>query len=164
MSGWRTLACALLALVLPLAGCDAWQEYRAKRAWEETMEVRRARDYPALWASLARESKADVERTLAHVRRDPDYQRTMQEKFQLSAGQLLQMDARAFFLALMASVDRNLPTVAALQQRNATGATYLRTALEGDRAVVYWRSGLGREEQTFFAREDGRWKPVLQRN
>lgn len=166
LAGPSVIAWAGLAAVLvgALAGCDAIGGTSPREAWEATLAVRMARDYPALWESLASESKAEVQRVLTHVKRDPDYLTSMQQKFQIPAATLVNMDARDFFLALMRGVERNLPGVVNLQLQNAQGAQFVREAITDDRAIVYWLSGTGTEEQTFFVREAGSWRPVLQRN
>jgi hypothetical protein len=156
---------AYLCVALGLAaGCDLFQDESPRQAWEDTMRVREQRDYATLWDSLASESHAHIEKVLSHVKRHPEYLAKMQEKFNLPANDVLAMDARAFFIALMVSVERTQPTIVNLQKQNAEGAQFIEARTERNRAVVSWRSGTGQKQQTFFIREEGLWKPVLQRD
>lgn len=158
---WRWL---LLVVCCALAGCDRLTSESPREAWEATMKVRLGRDYAALWDSLASESQHRIERTLAHVKRNPNYLSRMHDKFNLPTETLMRMEPKAFFIALMEAVERTQPAIVEQQRRNAEGAKFVRTRMREDRAVVSWVSGTGREEETFFVREDGTWRPVLQRN
>jgi hypothetical protein len=155
--GWGMLLC------LGLTACDQFIDQNPREAWEATMRVRLARDYAALWDSLASESQAQVEKTLAHIKRNPNYLSRMNQKFNLPIETLMQMDPKGFFLALMTAVERNQPEIVNLQMQSAQGAKFVRTQIREDRAVVSWLSGTGKEEKTYFIRETGTWRPVLQR-
>lgn len=127
------------------------------------MQIRQARDYARLWETLASESKEQIAHVLEYVKMEPSYISHLSEKFQIESASLAKMDAAGFFAALMSGVELNHPQVVDLQMKNAEGAKFLRTRIKDDRAVVSWRSGTGKEEQTFFIREGGEWRPVLQR-
>lgn len=157
-------AACLCYAAMVLTGCDRVSTTSPQQAWEQTMQVRLARDYTKLWDSLARESKDEIAHVLDYVKHQPSYQARLRAKFQLDLTKLATMDAAGFFVALMTAVERNQPQIADLQMKNAEGAKFVRTRIKEDRAVVSWRSGTGKEEQTFFVREDGEWRPVLQRN
>jgi len=163
VSSRRTIAGALV-VVCALGACDRLTGETPREAWEATMRVRLGRDYAALWDSLARESQASVERTLAHIKRNPNYLSRMHDKFQLPTETLMRLDPKAFFIALMEAVERTQPAITESQHQNAQGAKFVRTRIRDDRAVVSWVSGTGKEEETFFVREAGTWRPVLQRN
>lgn len=155
---------ALAALLLTASGCDLLDSNTPRRAWEETMQVRLKRDYAALYDSLASVSKQEMERVLTQVKRDPRSLESMHQKLQLPTAEIEHMGGKQFFLALMTGVERKLPGVVNLQLQNARGAEFVREAIKDDRAVGYWKSGTGKQEETLFLRENGQWKPILQRN
>jgi hypothetical protein len=160
---FRIPVVAIGALCLLAVGCDRLSSDNPRQAWEETMEIRQARDYARLWDSLATLSKDQIAHVLEYVKTDPSYVSRLSEKFQITPAKLATMDAAEFFVSLMNGVELNHPHIVDLQMKNADGAKFLRTRIKEDRAVVTWVSGTGKEEQTFFLREAGRWRPVLQR-
>ncbi len=155
--------CGIASFVL-LASCDRITPASPQAAWEETMQIRLARDYAGLWESLAQESQDHIAYVLAYVKRNPRYGPKLQAKLQIDPASLATMDPAAFFVTLMNAVEQSQPQIVDLQMKSATGAKFIRTQIKDDRAVVSWLSGTGKEEQTLFVREDGEWRPVLQRN
>jgi hypothetical protein len=120
-------------------------------------------DHAAFWDGLASISQQEFRRVLMHVQNDPRYLESMQKKLAVSRDQLLAMDERAFFLALMHAVERNIPTVLGSQLEKAKSADFVRTEVDQDRAVVHWRSADGGRHETLLLREDEAWKTVLRR-
>jgi hypothetical protein len=161
IGGWLGACFATAACCI--AGCAQSDDVTPRQAWEKSIAVRMNGDHAAFWDGLASMSQQEFQRVLIHVQRDPRYLDSMTKKLAVSRDELSAMDARSFFLTLMHAVERDIPGVLGSQLKHAQGAEFIRTEIDEDRAVVYWRSADGRQAETLLLREKDVWKMVLRR-